>query len=116
MALSEQTSSTPASENFADLLDESLGSGGRLEGAVLKGTIVSIDGDAAMVDVGLKAEGRIPLKEFEKAGEAEALSVGATVEVFLERMENKNGEVALSREKARREEAWTQLEKQYEAN
>ncbi|MEQ8652598.1 MAG: 30S ribosomal protein S1 [Kiloniellales bacterium] len=116
MAVSEQSSETPAMENFADLLDESLGKGGRLEGAVLKGTIISIDGDAAMVDVGLKAEGRIPLKEFEKAGEGEGLVPGAVVEVYLERMENKNGEVALSREKARREEAWTLLEKQYEAN
>ncbi len=116
MAVSEQTSESPSMDSFADLLDESLGKGGRLEGAVLKGTIVSIDGDAAMVDVGLKAEGRIPLKEFEKAGEAEQLSPGDVVEVYLERMENKNGEVALSREKARREEAWTQLEKQYEAN
>ena len=113
MALSEQ--STPSGEIFADLLEESLGSGGSLEGAVLKGTVVALEGDAALVDVGLKAEGRIPLKEFEKAGEAEDLNVGDVIEVYLERMENKNGEVALSREKARREEAWTQLEKQYEA-
>jgi len=116
MAVSEQQStSVPSGDLFADLLEESLGSGGSLEGAVLKGTVVALEGDAALVDVGLKAEGRIPLKEFEKAGEAEDLNVGDVIEVYLERMENKNGEVALSREKARREEAWTQLEKQYEA-
>ncbi len=101
-------------ESFAALLDETLGASGGLEGSVLRGTIVAMDGDAVTVDVGLKAEGRVPLREFEKAGEVESLVVGETVEVYLERMENKNGEVVLSRDKARREEAWTQLEKLFE--
>ena len=101
-------------ESFAALLQETLGEGNRLEGSVLRGTVVAIEGDNVVVDVGLKAEGRVPLREFEKAGEVEELSIGQNVEVFLERMENKNGEVVLSRDKARREEAWTQLERLYE--
>jgi small subunit ribosomal protein S1 len=101
-------------ESFAALLKETLGDGNRLEGSVLRGTVVAFEGDNVVVDVGLKAEGRVPLREFEKAGEKEDLSVGQNVEVFLERMENKNGEVVLSRDKARREEAWTQLERLYE--
>ncbi|WP_343561084.1 30S ribosomal protein S1 [Kiloniella sp. b19] len=100
-------------ENFADLLAESLGQTDRLEGNVLRGTIVALDSDAATIDVGLKSEGRVPLKEFTVSGEAPELKVGDEVEVYLERMENKNGEVVLSREKAKREEAWTQLEKSF---
>ena len=64
-----------------------------------------------LVDVGLKSEGRVALKEFAKAGRPPELKVGDEVEVYLERMENKNGEAVLSREKAKREEAWTQLER-----
>ena len=108
------TASAPQKESFAALLDETLGTGRGLEGAVLKGLIVALDGDAVVVDVGLKAEGRVPLREFEKANEQDSLAVGGYVEVYLERMENKNGEVVLSRDKARREEAWTQLEKLFE--
>ncbi|MEM7170810.1 MAG: 30S ribosomal protein S1 [Pseudomonadota bacterium] len=103
-------------ESFAALLDESLGHSSRLEGTVLKGTIVSIEGDAALIDVGLKSEGRVPLKEFSEAGQIPELKVGDEVEVYLERMENKNGEAMLSRDKARREEAWTQLEKAFNDN
>ncbi len=103
-------------ENFAAMLEESLGHSDRLEGKVLKGTIVAIEGDSALVDVGLKSEGRVALKEFAEAGEVPEMKVGDEVEVFLERMENKNGEAMLSREKAKREEAWTQLEKAFAGN
>ena len=105
-----------AKENFAALLEESLGTADSLEGTVLKGRIVSIEGDAVLVDVGLKSEGRVALKEFAKAGQADEIKVGDDVEVYLERMENKNGEAVLSREKAKREEAWTQLEGAFERN
>ena len=105
-----------AKENFAALLEESLGTADSLEGTVLKGRIVSIEGDAVLVDVGLKSEGRVALKEFAKAGQADEIGVGDDVEVYLERMENKNGEAVLSREKAKREEAWTQLEGAFERN
>ncbi len=104
-------------ESFAALLDESLGvSSSGLEGTVVKGRVISIENDAALIDVGLKSEGRVPLKEFAVGGGAPEIHVGDTVEVFLERMEDKNGEASLSREKARREEAWTQLEKNFQAN
>ena len=104
----------PQTENFAALLDQSLGVGDRLEGTVIKGTVVSVDGDAALIDVGLKSEGRVPLREFAVAGAAPEIKVGDIVEVFLERMEDKNGEAQLSREKARREEAWNLLEKAFQ--
>jgi len=103
-------------ENFAALLDESLGQVERLEGSVLKGTVVAIEGDVAVVDVGLKSEGRVALKEFAHGGQPAEVSAGDEVEVFLERIENKNGEAVLSREKAKREEAWAQLEKAFEKN
>ncbi|HLS68793.1 MAG TPA: 30S ribosomal protein S1 [Kiloniellales bacterium] len=100
-------------ESFAALLEESLGTEDGLEGNVLRGRVVNIDNDAVVVDVGLKSEGRIPLREFSKAGEDAELKIGDSVEVFLERMEDKNGEAMLSREKARREEAWNQLEQAF---
>ena len=103
-------------ENFAALLDESLGQARSLEGAVLRGRVVAIENDTAVVDVGLKSEGRVPLKEFAAPGQRPEIRIGDTVEVYLERMEDKNGEAMLSREKARREEAWTQLEKAFQQN
>jgi small subunit ribosomal protein S1 len=104
-------------ESFAALLDESMGVANSLEGTVVKGRVISIENDAALIDVGLKSEGRVPLKEFAAGGSDEPeIHVGDIVEVFLERMEDKNGEASLSREKARREEAWTQLEKSFQAN
>ncbi len=106
-------SKTVAKECFADLLNESLGTTDRLEGTVLKGTVIAIEGDAALIDVGLKSEGRVALKEFAEPGQPTEIKIGDQVEVFLERMENKNGEAMLSREKAKREEAWTLLEKSF---
>src|SRR5690554_4419704 len=100
-------------ESFAALLEESLGTEDGLEGNVLRGRVVNIDNDAVVVDVGLKSEGRIPLREFSKAGEDTDLKIGDSVEVFLERIKDKNGEAMLSREKARREEAWNQLEQAF---
>ena len=101
-------------ESFAALLEESLGPRQSFEGSVVRGVIVSIDNDAAMVDVGLKSEGRVPLREFAMPGQPHGLKVGDTVEVFVERLEDKNGEAVLSREKAKREESWQQLERVHE--
>src|ERR1700756_3521862 len=115
-AVELHTREAPAKESFAALLDESMGVANSLEGTVVKGRVISIENDAALIDVGLKSEGRVPLKEFSVGGQPPEINVGDTVEVFLERMEDKNGEAALSREKARREEAWTQLEKNFQAN
>jgi small subunit ribosomal protein S1 len=103
-------------ESFAALLDESMGVSKGLEGTVVKGRVISVENDAALIDVGLKSEGRVPLKEFSAGGVDVEINVGDIVEVFLERMEDKNGEASLSREKARREEAWTLLEKNFQGN
>ncbi|RJF94379.1 30S ribosomal protein S1 [Oleomonas cavernae] len=103
-----------AKESFADLLDESFGSANSLEGSVIEGRVVAIENDFAVIDVGLKAEGRVLLKEFAAPGQKAELKPGDIVEVYLERMENAMGEAVISREKARREEAWTILERAFE--
>ena len=116
MAVAAQTKGAVEKESFAALLDESLGRAGSLEGTVLKGRVISIENDSVLIDVGLKSEGRVDLKEFAAPGQPPELKVGDTVEVYLERLEDKNGEASLSREKARREEAWSQLDKSFQAN
>ena len=116
MATQTATDTSSAKESFAALLEESLGSGDGLEGTVVKGRVVSIEGDFALIDVGLKSEGRVQLKEFAAPGQKSEIQPGDTVEVYLERMEDKNGEAMLSREKARREESWVLLEKSFEDN
>ena len=93
-------------ENFADLLNEQFGDKG-IVGSVVKGTIINIDDDYVTVDVGLKSEGRILLREF---GQNPELKIGDKVEVLVDRYEDKDGNIVLSREKARREEAWAELE------
>src|SRR5246127_9117 len=115
-AVELQTREGPAKESFAALLDEALGVASSLEGTVVKGRVIALENDAALIDVGLKSEGRVPLKEFAIGAAEPDIHVGDTVEVYLERMEDKNGEAQLSREKARREEAWAQLDKSFQAN
>lgn len=104
-----------ALDEFEALLSESFGNEVSIEGSVVKGTIVSIEGDSALIDVGLKSEGRVALKEFTSPGQEHGLKAGDLVEVYVERMEDRNGEAMLSREKARREEAWVILERAFEA-
>ena len=104
---------TGEKESFAALLEESLGTSESLEGTVVKGRVIAVENDMVTIDVGLKSEGRVALKEFAVAGQSPEMKPGDTVEVYLERMEDKNGEAVLSREKAKREEAWTQLEKAF---
>ena len=94
-------------EVFADLLNEQMGEKS-LVGSVVKGTIVKITPDFVMVDVGLKSEGRIPVREF---GQNPELKIGDVIEVYVDRYEDREGNIVLSREKARREEAWQDLEK-----
>src|SRR5436190_20770028 len=116
--MADDMSMSPTQADFAALLDESLGGRDFMEGQVVHGKVVAIEKDFAIIDVGLKTEGRVSLKEF-GLGEGESkdpLKVGDTVEVFLERVENAMGEAVISREKARREEAWTRLEGVYEKN
>ncbi|HEY8581015.1 MAG TPA: S1 RNA-binding domain-containing protein, partial [Beijerinckiaceae bacterium] len=110
-----QTGLAPSREDFAAMLDASFGDNDALEGAVIKGVVVAIEKDVAVIDVGLKTEGRVALKEFTGPGRDQTLNVGDTVEVYLERIENALGEAVISRDKARREESWVKLEKAFEA-
>ena len=101
-------------ENFADLLAESFDESVTIEGSVVRGVVVAIDKDVVIIDVGLKSEGRVPLKEFTPPGQEPTITIGDDVEVYVERMEDRNGQAMLSREKARREEAWAELEAAHE--
>jgi len=101
-------------EDFAALLNESFGSNDAMEGSVIKGTVVAIEKDMAVIDVGLKTEGRVALKEFAGPDKNQTIKVGDVVEVYLERIENAMGEAVISRDKARREESWVKLEKAFE--
>ena len=102
-----------ANEDFAALLEESFQGSNGIEGAVVKGIVLRVEGDFALVDVGLKSEGRVPLREFGRGNE-DAPAAGEEVDVFVERYEDRDGLILLSRDKARREEAWDILEKQFE--
>ncbi len=104
------------SNEFASLLNESMKGQKRIAGTVVQGTIVGITDDFVVVDVGLKSEGRIAKHEFSKPGEETEIKPGDTVEVFVEKIEGRNGESVLSREKARREEVWVELEKSHTKN
>ncbi|MBD3678256.1 MAG: S1 RNA-binding domain-containing protein, partial [Rhodobacteraceae bacterium] len=101
-------------EEFEALLNESLEIDTPDEGSVVKGKVIAIEAGQAIIDVGYKMEGRVDLKEFANPGEPAEIAVGDEVEVFLDRVENARGEAVISREKARREEAWDRLEKAYE--
>ena len=112
---SENTSAADAAtENFADLLAESFGENTNIEGSVVRGFVIGMEGDAVIIDVGLKSEGRVPLKELTTPGQEPDVNIGDEIEVYVERMEDKNGQAMLSREKARREEAWGVLEASFE--
>ena len=106
---------TPTRDDFAALLDETLGSAasGGFEGRVVKGTVTAIENDKAVIDVGLKSEGRVALREFAMPGQPHGLSVGDEVEVYVDRVENADGEAMLSRDRARREAAWDKLENEF---
>src|SRR5438876_7609373 len=108
--------SAPSREDFAKLLEESFDHGNLQEGSVIKGTVIGVEKDVAVSDVGLKTEGSVPLKEFSGPGRQNELKVGDTVEVYLKRVENALGEAVLSRDKARREESWGKLEKAFQGN
>jgi small subunit ribosomal protein S1 len=116
MASATTTAARGGQEDFAALLDEMMGANTGFAGSVVTGRIVRVDDDFAVVDVGLKSEGRVPLKEFAAPGQKPEIKAGDTVDLFVERYEDKDGSIVLSREKARREEAWTNLEKAFAAN
>ncbi len=112
--MAETSTLNPSRDDFAAMLDASFNEETNAEGTVVKGKIVAIENDLAIIDVGLKTEGRVPLREFRTPGSDVDLVVGDEVEVFLDRIENAMGEAVLSRDKARREEAWVRLEKSFE--
>ena len=109
------STANPTRDDFAAMLEESLGgaAGGGFEGRVVKGTITAIENDKAVIDVGLKSEGRVALREFAMPGQPHGLSVGDEVEVYVDRVENADGEAMLSRDRARREAAWDKLESEF---
>ena len=109
----KESMSMPSHADFEAMLEESFEGRSPAEGSVIKGTIVAIENDFAVVDVGLKTEGRVSLKEFSMPGIPAKVAVGDQVEVYLERVENAMGEAVLSRDKARREESWIKLERAF---
>src|SRR5881394_3296991 len=113
---STASSYNPSRDDFAAMLDESFAGGNLQESSVIKGIVVAIEKDMAVIDVGLKTEGRVALREFAGPGRESDLKVGDEVEVFLDRIENALGEAVLSRDKARREESWGKLEKAFQNN
>src|SRR6267154_1890781 len=113
---STASSYNPSRDDFAAMLDESFAGGNLQESSVIKGIVVAIEKDMAVIDVGLKTEGRVALREFNGPGREADLKVGDEVEVFLDRIENALGEAVLSRDKARREESWGKLEKAFNNN
>lgn len=112
-SVKEASIATPSRDEFAAMLEESFATQSPAEGSVIKGTVVGIENDFAVIDVGLKTEGRVSLKEFGLPGQPPKIAIGDTVEVYLERVENALGEAVLSRDKARREESWIRLEKAF---
>jgi len=111
------TAQAPSREDFAKMLEDSFAHGGTpSEGTVVKGKVVGIEKDLAVIDVGAKTEGRVALREFAAPGRQSEIKIGDTVEVYLERVENALGEAVLSRDKARREESWGKLEKAFNNN
>ena len=115
-AAAQSASDTPTREDFARLIDKSFSDGHVQEGSVVKGTVVAIERDMAVIDVGLKTEGRVAMREFAGPGRGSEIKIGDTVEVYLDRVENALGEAVLSRDKARREESWGKLEKAFQNN
>ena len=110
------TTTFPTRDDFAELLNKSLGGENEaFEGKVVKGTVTGIENDMAVIDVGLKSEGRVALREFAAPGQRAEIKVGDEVEVYVDRVENSAGEAMLSRDRARREAAWDKLEKEFEA-
>jgi small subunit ribosomal protein S1 len=113
MSTDQSTSYAPTTEEFEALLNETLSEKPLVEGSVIQGTVVDIFKEYAFINIGLKTEGRVMLKEFEVAGSDTKVSIGDKVEVFVDSIENSYGEAVLSRDKARSEESWVKLEKMH---
>jgi small subunit ribosomal protein S1 len=113
--MSNAQSMNPTTDDFASMFEASFETNSMEEGTVVKGIVTGIEKDAAIIDIGLKTEGRIDLREFYTPGEENNLKVGDEVDIYLERIENALGQAVLSRDKARREESWIKMAKFFEA-
>jgi small subunit ribosomal protein S1 len=103
-------------EDFAKMLEETPEGSADIIGKVIKGSVISMDKESALIDVGLKSEGRVSLKEFATPGRDLTLKIGDRVEVYVEKMEDRDGLIVLSHEKARREASWQELERAHKTN
>src|ERR1700691_6486387 len=112
-AANVESIATPSRDDFVAMLEASFEERAPAEGSVVRGIIVAIENDFAIVDVGLKTEGRVALKEFSMPGQPPNIVLGSEVEVYVERIENALGEAVLSRDKARRQESWIGVEKAF---
>ena len=111
--MASQPQTMPTRDDFSAMLDDMFGEADSFEGRVVHGTVTAIENDMAVIDVGLKSEGRVPLREFAAPGQKAELKVGDEVEVYVDRVENVHGEAMLSRDRARREAAWDTLETEF---
>lgn len=113
--MSEAQSMNPSTDDFASMFEASFETNSMEEGTVVKGVVTAIEKDAAIIDIGLKTEGRVDLREFYTPGDDKKIAVGDEVDIYLERIENALGQAVLSRDKARREESWIKMAKYFEA-
>ena len=113
--MSEAQSMNPSTDDFASMFEASFETNSMEEGTVVKGVVTAIEKDAAIIDIGLKTEGRVDLREFYTPGDDKKIAVGDEVDIYLERIENALGQAVLSRDKARREESWIKMAKFFEA-
>ena len=110
---SEKNNSNISNEDFSKLIDKTFKNNIKLEKKIVKGNVVSVNKDTIVIDVGLKSEGKIPISEFSRFGKETEIKIGDTVDVYLDNLDNSNGEVILSREKAIKQASWNELEKSF---
>jgi len=102
-----------SNEDFGKLIDSSFQDNKQYEKKILKGNVISINKDNIIIDVGLKSEGKIPMSEFSRMNKESEIKVGDTIDVFVDNLDDNNGEIRLSREKAVKQASWNELEKSF---
>ena len=101
-------------EEFEKLLSQDLGNRKFKEGGIATGTIEEIGNKFVFIDLGLKSSGAVPIEEFKLTKEIDKIKVGSKIEVLLEKIENRDGEIVISREKARKVNSWNRMQKAFE--
>ena len=114
--MNQQTNNKISNSEYDTLITNSLKNSSAKENSITTGKIISIENDIVTIDVGLKSEGRVPLNEFSRPGQKSEVEVGDETEVFIENVDNKNGETLLSREKAIKQKAWQNLQLSFNEN